>query len=60
MNASLSLLVTRLRNIILNTLENELVHERAVKISAYEQNLKDECEEKARNYISLAIAKYCG
>lgn len=42
---------------ILNTLENELVHEKAVKISAYEQNLKDECEEKARNYISLAIAK---
>ncbi|MGN0630042.1 MAG: ribonuclease Y [Ruminococcus sp.] len=42
---------------ILNTLENELVHEKAVKITAYEQNLKDECEEKARNYISLAIAK---
>ncbi len=42
---------------ILNTMENELVHEKAMKITAYEQNLKDECEEKARNYISLAIAK---
>ena len=42
---------------ILNTLENELVHEKVVKLTAYEQNLKDECEEKARNYISLAIAK---
>ena len=42
---------------ILNTLENELVHEKAMKITAYEQNLRDECEEKARSYISLAIAK---
>lgn len=42
---------------ILNTLENELVHEKAVKIASYEQSLKDDCEEKARSYISLAIAK---
>ena len=42
---------------ILNAMEGELVHEKAVKITAYEQMLKDECEEKARNYISLAIAK---
>ena len=42
---------------ILNTLEDELVHEKAVKLSYYEQQLKDECEEKARSYISLAIAK---
>lgn len=42
---------------ILSTMENELVHEKAMKITAYEQSLKDECEEKARNYISLAIAK---
>ncbi len=42
---------------ILNALENELVHEKAVKVTAYEQTLRDECEEKARNYISLAIAK---
>ena len=42
---------------ILQNLENELVHEKAMKITQYEQQLKDECEEKARNYISLAIAK---
>ncbi|MBQ8687739.1 MAG: ribonuclease Y [Ruminococcus sp.] len=42
---------------ILSTLENELVHEKAVKITAYEQMLRDECEEKARSYVSLAIAK---
>ena len=33
------------------------MHEKAVKISYYEQQIKDECEEKARSYISLAIAK---
>ncbi len=42
---------------MLKTLEEDLVHEKAVKISSYEQQLKEEAEEKARSYISLAIAK---
>ncbi len=42
---------------ILSTLEDDLVHEKAVKIALYEQQLKDECNEKARSQISLAIAK---
>ena len=42
---------------ILSNLENDLIHEKAVKIASYEQQLKDDCQEKARNYISLAIAK---
>ncbi len=42
---------------ILQTLEDELVHEKAVKITNYEQTLKDEAEEKARRLISLAIAR---
>ena len=42
---------------ILNMLEGDLVHEKAVKIAAYDQQIKDECEEKARSYISLAIAR---
>lgn len=45
------------REYILNSLENELVHEKAVKIANYEQQLKDDCDEKARNYVSIAIAK---
>jgi ribonuclease Y len=45
------------KDYILQNLENELVHEKAMKITLYEQQLKDECEEKARNYIALAIAK---
>ncbi|MGN1480782.1 ribonuclease Y [Porcipelethomonas sp.] len=42
---------------ILNMLDGDLVHEKAVKIASYEQQIKDECDEKARSYISLAIAK---
>ena len=42
---------------LLSMLENELVHEKALKIQMYEQQLKDTCEDKARNLISLAIAK---
>ncbi len=42
---------------ILQILEEDLVHEKAVKVSAFEQQIKEECEEKARSYISLSIAK---
>ena len=42
---------------IISKLEDDLVHEKSVKIAAYEQQLKDECNEKARSLISLAIAK---
>ncbi len=42
---------------LLSMLENELVHEKALKIQSYEQQLKDECEEKARNILALAISK---
>jgi ribonuclease Y len=45
------------KDLILNTLENELIHEKALKVASYEQQVKDECEEKARNYISLAISR---
>ena len=33
---------------LLNMLDSELNHEKALKISAYEQKLKDECDERAR------------
>lgn len=42
---------------LLDTLEKELVHEKAVILSSYEQKIKDEAEEKARELISLAIAR---
>ncbi len=43
---------------LLSSLESELTHEKAVKIQSFETQLKEECESKARQYISLAIAKY--
>ena len=42
---------------LLSTLENDLIHEKALKIQQYEQQLADECEDKARNLISLAVSK---
>lgn len=42
---------------LLNSLQDELTHEKALKIANYEQILKEECEEKAREYISLAISR---
>lgn len=41
---------------LLKELEDELTHEKSVKILDYEQ-LKDEAENKARNVISLAIQR---
>ena len=45
------------REYLLSKLEEDLIHEKSVKVAAYEQQIKDECNEKARSYISLAIAK---
>ena len=42
---------------LLKELENELTHEKAVKVTNYEQQIKDDCDEIAKNYVSLAIAK---
>ena len=42
---------------MMKNLENELIHSKAVKITSYEQQLKDECDEKAKNIISSAIAR---
>lgn len=42
---------------LLEMLDSELNHEKAVKIAAYDQQVKDECDEKARKYISLAISR---
>lgn len=42
---------------LLDSLQDELTHEKALRITNYEQSLKEECEEKAREYISLAISR---
>ena len=42
---------------LLANLENELTHEKALKISMYETRLKDESDQKAREIISQAIQR---
>lgn len=42
---------------LLHNLENDLIHEKAVLVSNYEEQVKDTCEEKARNLVALAISK---
>ena len=42
---------------LITNLENELTHEKAVKISAYTQQLKDESDALARSIISQAIQR---
>ncbi len=42
---------------LLDSLDDDLVHEKALKIASYEQQLKDEIDEKARECISLAISR---
>ena len=49
--------VEQAKEYLLQNLENELVHEKAVKVSNFETQIKEECESKARQYISLAIAR---
>ncbi len=43
---------------LLSLLDNELEHEKALRIQANEQQIKDSCEEKARALVALAITKY--
>ncbi len=42
---------------LLENLDNDLVHEKALKLANFELELKDEADEKARQYISLAISR---
>ncbi len=42
---------------LLQLLDDELTHEKAVKVLDFEQQIKDESNEKARNIISLAIQR---
>lgn len=51
------LTVDQAKQQLLDSLDSELVHEKAMKLASYEQQLKDEADEKARQYISLAISR---
>lgn len=45
------------RDHLLKLLDDELIHDKAVKIQNYEAQIKEECEDRARQYISLAISR---
>lgn len=45
------------KSYLLSQLEDELVHEKSVKIMEYQEQLKEEVDDKARNIISLAIQR---
>ena len=49
--------IEQAKEYLLAQLENELSHEKSLKIMEFEQQLKDEQETKARNIISLAIQR---
>ncbi|MBR1739097.1 MAG: ribonuclease Y [Ruminococcus sp.] len=51
------LTVDQAKQYLLDQLDGDLVHEKAVRISNFESQVKDECDAKARQYISLAIAR---
>ncbi len=42
---------------LLSMVETELVHDKAVRIANNELQIKEECEDRARSLVSLAIAK---
>ena len=43
------------RAVLLKQVDDELTHEKAMKISAYQANMKDECDNLARELIGQAI-----
>ena len=45
------------RAVLLKQVDDELTHEKAMKISAYKSNMKDECDNLARELIGQAIAR---
>lgn len=49
--------IKQAKDFLLESLQDELTHEKAVKISAYEQSLKEECDKKARDILSIAVQR---
>ena len=45
------------RAVLLKQVDDELTHEKAMKISAYQANMKDECDNLARELIGQAVAR---
>ncbi len=50
--------VNQAKSFLLESLQDELTHEKALKITIFEQQLKEECEKKARDILSVAVQRY--
>ena len=49
--------VDQAKDYLLSKLDEDLVHEKAVRVTNFENQVKEDCEAKARQYISLAISR---
>ena len=49
--------VDQAKDYLLSKLDEDLVHEKAVRVTNFENQVKDDCEAKARQYISLSISR---
>ena len=49
--------IDQAKEYLLTKLDEDLVHEKAVRVANYETQVKEECDAKARQYVSLAIAR---
>ena len=45
------------RAVLLKQVDDKLTHEKAMKISAYQANMKDDCDQIARDLVGQAIAR---
>ena len=45
------------RAVLLKQIDDELTHEKAMRVAAYQANMKDECDTIAREVIGQAIAR---
>ena len=52
-----SFTVDQAKEYLLKLLEDDLVHEKAIKVMEYEQQTKEECDKLAREIISIAIQR---
>ena len=48
------------REVLLHKVDEELTHEKAVRIAAYETDLKENCDNIARNLIGQAVSRCAG
>ena len=49
--------VNQAKSFLLESLQDELTHEKALKITIFEQKLKEECDKKAKNILSMAVQR---